>query len=234
MHTKVIGFGHYKQSGKSSICDAIVKYAYSIQIERQNSLTLRYEWKTPKVKIYSFADKLKQFCIEVLGLEYKQCYGTDEDKESLTNIKWEEVPGISTKLVLSETEIAYYNKEFNVQFHAPGYMTAREVLQHFGTGICRKMYPNCWVDATMRQIKKDAPDIALVPDMRFPNEAEAIQRIGGTTVKLLRRPFPDDNHPSEISLDGYEFDFVFDNRNWTIDEKNVHIIEEFKRVGLLT
>lgn len=51
----------------------------------------------PYVKIYSFADLLKEYvCMAVLGLSYQQCYGTDEQKNSATHLKWENMPGIVT------------------------------------------------------------------------------------------------------------------------------------------
>ncbi|NMC62387.1 MAG: hypothetical protein GYA55_04395, partial [SAR324 cluster bacterium] len=45
------------------------------------------------VSVYqcSFADTLKDFCIETLGLTYEQCYGTDEQKNSSTKYLWENV-----------------------------------------------------------------------------------------------------------------------------------------------
>ena len=232
MPTKILGFGHYKQSGKSSICEAIIADYYKI-----GSLS-----PYRNIRIYSFADKLKQFCIEVLGLTHEQCYGEDEDKNSLTNLRWEDMPGIITAgrdLEYSKTvQFWFYDnwvsaKDLGLEWKSPGFMTAREVLQYFGTGVCRKMSSNCWVEATMRQIKKDAPDYALIPDMRFPNEADAIKLNGGTTIKFLRRPFPEDNHPSEVSLEDYKFDFVFDNREWTIERKNTEVIETLKMTGWL-
>ena len=40
------------------------------------------------IRIYGLADTLKDLCIDILGLSYDQAYGTDEDKNSLTNISW--------------------------------------------------------------------------------------------------------------------------------------------------
>ena len=114
----------------------------------------------PHIKLYSFADLLKQnICIDVLGLTYEQCYGTDDEKQTMTKIKWEDIPGVITKkpidlawsLTSGYTEekqtaemIAgrlgpYYEKIGCLIYHEPGYMTAREVMQVVGTDIFRKM-----------------------------------------------------------------------------------------------
>lgn len=219
--TKILAFGSFKQSGKSSSCEFLVDY----HKRRWGMGTKEWYTETPKsFKIYSFADKLKQFAVECLGLTHEQCYGTDDDKNSLTHLRWENMPGISTKLVVSETEIKYYAEEFNVYFHSAGFMTAREVLQHFGTGICRKMYQNIWVDATIRQIKKDNLDFALISDCRFKNEATAVQEAGGKIIGFMRRPFPNDTHQSEIDLIGYPFDATIDNTDLCLDKKNEKVL----------
>jgi hypothetical protein len=43
-------------------------------------------------KVFNFADSLKDVCIKVLGIAPEQCYGTDEQKNSLTKYTWERFP----------------------------------------------------------------------------------------------------------------------------------------------
>lgn len=40
----------------------------------------------------SFADNLKEFCIDTLGLPYEACYGTDDEKRAPTQYSWDDVP----------------------------------------------------------------------------------------------------------------------------------------------
>jgi hypothetical protein len=49
-------------------------------------------FNTFSIKIYSFADPLKDFCINVFGLSPTQMYGTDDDKNSTTHISWDDMP----------------------------------------------------------------------------------------------------------------------------------------------
>ncbi|GAG82717.1 unnamed protein product [marine sediment metagenome] len=56
----------------------------------------------PFVKLYSFASPLKNLCMDILGLTHEQCYGTDDQKNTLTHLKWEDMPGIVDKEVLDE------------------------------------------------------------------------------------------------------------------------------------
>jgi hypothetical protein len=172
------------------------------------------------VKLYSFADPLKYFLIQVFGLTEEQCYGTDEQKNSLTELRWENMPGV----VSIET---YENKGAieagELILHAPGNMTAREVMQYFGTDICRRMLSNVWVDATIRQIRYERPAIAIITDIRFPNEVEGTQAVGGKVGRFTRAPFAGkDEHESETALDDYpseKFDAVWDNAELSIAEQ---------------
>ena len=154
-----------------------------------------YQRLAPLCKIYTFADILKKdICMNILGLTKEQCYGTDEDKNSLT------------ELVLDNHK-----------------MSARDVMQYIGTDIFRKCKPNVWVDATINKIKKDKPEIAIITDCRFPNEIELIKNHNGKVLRLTRNPYNSD-HISETILDQkcYDwsnFDHIINNDHMTIYEQ---------------
>jgi len=145
-----------------------------------------------KVKIYNFADILKtDICINMLGLTYDQCYGTDDNKNEMTNIIWEGKP-----------------------------LSARDVMQVVGTDIFRKLDTNVWVRSTINKIIRDKPDLAVITDCRFPNEVDSIRNSGGKVIRLTRNPFQSD-HISETILDkdNYDwsnFDYVVDNSDVTL------------------
>lgn len=224
--TKIIAFGHFKQSGKSTSCEHIadlIRNRYNNNTSFYGDDILDLEHNSCPVKIYSFADKLKQFCVEVLGLTYEQCHGDDVHKNSLTALRWEDMPGVISNAMLWDKLQSgnWYDEPMpGLIFHEPCLMTAREVMQYFGTGICRKMYQNVWVDACLRQIKNDKCVYALIADCRFISEAKAVKYAGGKTIRFLRRPFPKDNHQSEIELIDYPTDGVVDNREMSLKEKN--------------
>jgi len=98
-------------------------------------------------------------------------------------------------------------------------MTVRDLLQKIGTDAIRdNVHENAWVNALMSQYKEG--DNWLITDVRFPNEANAIEERGGILVRLNRKSdvVINVNHPSETALDDYDkFDFIIEN-NGTIDE----------------
>lgn len=156
--------------------------------------------------IYNFADPLKKMCIEIFGLTHDQCYGTDDQKNEYVDCKWPD----SGKI-----------------------MSAREVMQYIGTDVFRKMQHNVWAGATIRKIQDENLPLALIADCRFPNEVEAVKNAGGLVIKLNRNLY-NSSHESETALDEdrYDqsnFDFVIDNKDLSIEDKN-ELIYSFLKV----
>lgn len=94
-------------------------------------------------------------------------------------------------------------------------MTAKDgaLLQKVGTDIYRENDPLVWVRSLYWQIAEEQPRFALIPDTRFPNEADFIHAVGGYLFKVTRlnqdgslyvATDRDPNHKSEIALDGYD------------------------------
>jgi len=193
--TKILGFAGKKQSGKNTCCNflqmlkfheygvcknaslneqgqILVSDLFGEKVSGSDWIPLTEEYvdisqlleSFRPCKIYAFADVLKEFAVDVLGLEYNQVYGTNEEKNSPTHLLWENMPTGNNK----------------------GPMTGREVLQYFGSDICRKMYENIWFDACIRRIRKDNPELALISDVRFSNEISGVQKEGGIVFGLPR------------------------------------------------
>lgn len=216
-------------------------YAGHLDLARNNPEFLNFMDKEihPYVKVYSFADILKQeVCIKVLGLTYEQCYGTDADKNTLTHLKWEDMPGVTTDFRFASPveEVKgrlgeYYKKFDGIVYHEPGPMTAREVLQFVGTEVFRKMYKDVWVDATLRRIREEGSLYAIICDVRFPNEVMGVKEAGGKVLRLTRDIYAgQDVHESETALDKDKFDWdnfdaINDNQNMSINEQNAATLD---------
>lgn len=99
----------------------------------------------------------------------------------------------------------------------------RSILQKIGTDIYRKNHEDIWVDI-MSLILRGAGNtvkVAIIPDCRFPNEIiklrESMYVDGVFTIKVERDGFDNGlteeqkKHPSETSLDGFQFDLIIKN-----------------------
>lgn len=266
MQQTIIALSGKKGSGKNTLADFISKWF----LEQNDHLLL------DQVRIYSFADTLKDFCIETLGLTREQCYGTDEQKNSPTSYLWENVQDIYLRWKFSERDFVgdgrttiisssiedKQSREYFWECVSRGYvpslrsgpMTGRECMQVFGTELIRATFGNVWAQSTKRKIKKEGNPLALISDLRFQSEIPTViwngdyafplirfktevpifTESGGYVIRLTRAPFPDDNHPSEIDLDGYDWNkpncFLLDNAKMSIEEQNEAVLPILKQI----
>jgi len=98
--------------------------------------------------------------------------------------------------------------------------TSREFLQYLGTDVMRKIKDTVWVDYTIKSINLEGTEIALIPDVRFPNEVNAIHAAGGIVVRLTRDVHNSD-HLCETALDRENFDW--DNFDHIVDNKDCSV-----------
>lgn len=150
--TVVLGFSGKKQSGKDTLLSNITPHLNGT------------------VKKYSFADGLKNFLVDVMGLRPEQVWGTDEQKNTKTNYLWENFPDfmrwenggrwvdfggwqLTSQVPLFESSIGFgdfsperlYWSLKNSGGAVPvnlksGNMSGRELMQVLGTDICRRMF----------------------------------------------------------------------------------------------
>lgn len=92
--------------------------------------------------------------------------------------------------------------------------TPRRMLQTLGTEWGRDIiHPNIWVNSLMglyEQSRVNGPSNNypdwLIPDVRFPNEAQAIKERGGLLIKVERPDGSDGDHISEKLVDILPYD----------------------------
>jgi len=182
---------------------------------------------SPFVKMYGLADALKRMSISILGLDYQQVFGTDSDKNSKTKLKWENMPAVISPSELKKRGVSKKDAEkLGMIVHAKGSMTAREVLQYVGTDVFRRMNSDVWLNSLLGEIESDAPELALISDVRFENEIEVIQKNKGFVIGLTRDPYEQtDRHSSESEIEKCleVCDIVVDNSSLTIPEQNEKI-----------
>lgn len=258
---QIIGFAGARQSGKNSACNFLVgqvlkdfgriddfrmnpdgniianttydingvaeKGDIVVNLNRKDPAFVEYAslniW--PYAKIYAMADRLKETVATLFNIDIALLYGTDEDKQTLTKVKWADMHAFLTKAEVKELKKSDQNE----------YMTAREVLQYFGTNVCRKLYSDCWVNSCLSQIEQEQSKLALICDLRFQNEIDAVKAAGGKVILLKKDEFGA-SHASEAELrtvDESVFDGVIDNTNLSMDQKNEELIKLLSSINAL-
>ena len=94
----------------------------------------------------------------------------------------------------------------------------------------RGIYENVHVENTIRRIKREQTKLAIIADIRFPNEVKSIQDSGGSVIRLTRDKYHDD-HESECGLDQDRFnwdnfDAIIDNH----DGNQVNALEQLENL----
>jgi hypothetical protein len=211
---KIIGISGKAGAGKDTCANILAKH---------------YITKGLASQVLYFADPLKQALMSDFGLTYQQTYGTQEEKNSLTHYKWSDMPGVVIMDKDGNNPICPVNYPEIKVLREDGYMTARELMEYYGTNIMRRIKNNYWADKASNQITANTKDIALIPDTRFINEVEAIKKLGGIVIRLTRGDY-NNKHTSNTALDNYEdFDIIIDNRNKTIDQTAFELIDRVER-----
>ena len=84
----------------------------------------------------------------------------------------------------------------------------REVLQFFGTDYVRAVQGDFWIQRTCSEVVNKRQ--VLIPDTRYPNEADALRGLGGLVIKVVRidaQPSTD-GHSSETQIDNIDPDLL--------------------------
>jgi hypothetical protein len=90
------------------------------------------------------------------------------------------------------------------------------ILVEEGSRMRNTVDPNYWTDMIVKQMLESGVDIAICPNVRFPQEAQAIRDVGGVVVRINRlnkdgspyvSPSRDPNHETETALDRWPADY---------------------------
>lgn len=107
----------------------------------------------------------------------------------------------------------------------------RRLLQVLGTDVGRRMFgENFWIDIALSGIKSE--DRVVISDVRFPNEGDAIRKLGGLLWRINRHNHSAVNgHASEHAMDNYMFNYVIYN-DGTLDDLSEEVFMLAKHLGL--
>lgn len=107
------------------------------------------------------------------------------------------------------TGMEYQDTEnFKNQFIVGWGMTVRRMLQKIGTEAMRNgLQEDVWVNALFYSLSDYATKTFVITDVRFPNEAEAIEMRKGFVIRVVRPGYDSGTpeHESETALDDQKF-----------------------------
>lgn len=195
-------------SGKDVYSENYVK-------ETQESVTQDSDWQIKK-----FSYKLKQVASLLTGIPVEK-FEDQEVKKSLLGAEWGTIKDVPLNAIEPFKDV-----DFNVL------MDVRTFLQKLGTDAIRdNLHSNTWINALWCDYRPE--EKWLITDCRFKNEFESIKQRGGIVVRLTRNSDVVSTHVSETELDDYNFDYIIDNKNDTLEETYEKVKEFCRRYNLI-
>lgn len=210
----IIGISGYSGSGKDTV-GMIIQY---LNCTNKGELTIEdvckdykdHEWWLEDQsgwEIKKFAGKLKDIAEHLTGIDIEK-FEDQEFKKTNLGPEWD----IPAEISLSDGRLWIGKLK-------P--LTVREFLQNLGTNAMRNgLHDNVWVNALFADYKlieygddeQGHHPNWVVTDTRFPNEAKAIKKKGGIIIRVEKPGIePINNHPSEVGLDHWKFDYKIAN-----------------------
>jgi len=204
----IIGIAGRKRVGKNFVAEVIA------------GILKRYQ----DVKLVAFADPIKRYCHEVLGIDKVYLWG-DGDKNTPTKYSWGSLPTACRPVDdLGFRRVAYPGfSGFDphgslIGACKSGLMTVREIMQVVGTELGRNIWgKDIWINAMYHQIEHvdSVADSWIITDVRMINEAQAVHKWGGIMIRVDGAPRGGDgfvdHHETETKVDSLEVDAIIDN-----------------------
>jgi hypothetical protein len=204
INSVVFAFGHRARSGKDTAANEIIKQRGLTTVDAVlDKTTERYD-----IRKYGFADALK---IEVTNLARKAggmeklfapdyCFPKKGYVVTLPEwVKYDPNPDMSDPLCPLGKQ--------------------RALLQWYGSDYRRTDDDLYWIRQLEQTIELEKPQIAILSDLRFPNEMEWTLQYG-EAVRVDRAGLPPSTHLSETALE--------DSTDWSIILENSGSLEDFK------
>jgi hypothetical protein len=166
----------------------------------------------PPYIMMAFANELKLKCQEAFDLTWEQLWGDDKEKY---DERYPKSRGALPFCVGNRDD----GKGLEV-LEERKHWTAREIMQDFGA-FYRTIDNEFWVKNLFRVAEDKEYSNAIITDVRYINEADFIVDNGGYVIRVDREnkdTVHNEQHPSEVELDGYSrFDYHVIN-NWSLVE----------------
>jgi hypothetical protein len=207
----IFGFGYRARSGKDTAVAEIIKQRGLLPVgPQEDGYTIGANVNNDRYDIrkYSFADALRS----EVDAEYRKA-------GSVEKVFSPDYCFAKKGYVVTLPEWVQYdpNGEVNEQYPRG---KQRSFLQWWGTEYRRSDDDNYWVKRLAEQIELEKPQIALITDMRFPNEMSFVLQYG-ETVRVDRAGLPPSTHASETALQDVS------DEDWSIILENNGTLEEF-------
>lgn len=126
--------------------------------------------------------------------------------------------------ILQNADLTFLSKETDIPLEIvkekcemKHFKNTRELMQYIGTDLIREYNPNWHVNKTKEILLNNVKQNYVVDDVRFPNERNMIEELGGNCWFIVRPKLNNvSNHTSETALKWQDFNNIIIN-NKSVD-----------------
>ena len=212
----IIGIAGAKNSGKDTVA-SMINYIFAVGVTRASYAEYLIKRtsidNTYKDRIVHFADGLKDILSNLYNIPrdifderiYKDnMYYNLRSGKFIPDYTIENQPNTEI-ITIDRLKSFSLNNILNLTKDKSVYIKLRTLMQYFGTNICREqLADDIWIRQTMNKAINIAESrrLCLIPDVRFANEASAIEcnndSLYGGVIMIKRDSHDNTKHSSEI------------------------------------
>ncbi|AGN30375.1 dNMP kinase [Vibrio phage nt-1] len=207
----IIGINGQKRSGKDTVAE-ILKESHS-----------------DNAYIYKFADPIKEglfIKLKEYGYEYADIDGQNNFDREVPTFTFDE----AVEIVLTCCEYAKVDADYNYVYYSllrhTGLFSIRDLLQMTGTDVARSLDDQHWINYARNKYNElvfNNPNLVfIITDVRFENELQLVQELGGTMLQVTRDGSLASNHISDTEL-GHINDAIQIDNNGSLEELHEQI-----------
>ena len=219
----IVGVKGTKGSGKDTVADMIryIMAAGTTQASYDN-----YIWFTKNrdseldVPILHFADKIKDDLSLILNIN-RGCFDDGKYKDELyyhfttgsfiteKNVKFGNI-FLITNEILNNVTLA----QIRLEYKDDCVIKLRTLMQYYGTEVMRNhIGKEVWVNSTINKAiqLRDYYGFAVIADVRFVNEWQAVRNVGGKIVHVVRGRLEDKVEHSSEYITSSSSDYEIEN-----------------------
>ena len=218
----IVGVKGTKGSGKDTVADMIryIMSAGTTQASYDN-----YIWFTKHrdseldVPILHFADKIKDDLSIIFGVN-RECFDDSKYKDELyyhfrtgSFIKKIDVTVPVDEITLKELN-EHSLAEWREKYKDDCVIKLRTLMQYYGTEIMRNhVGADVWITSTINKAiqHRDYYGFAVIADVRFVNEWQAVRNVGGKIIHVVRGRLEDKVEHSSEYITSSSSDYEIEN-----------------------
>lgn len=218
----IVGIKGTKGSGKDTVADMI---RYIMSVGTTQASYDNYIWFTKNrdsevdVPILHFADKIKDDLSLILNIN-RSCFDDSKYKDELYYHfrTGSFIKTIGPSIPVGEITINDLNKhtlsEWREEYKDDCAIKLRTLMQYYGTEVMRNhIGKEVWINSTINKAiqHRDYYGFAVIADVRFVNEWQAVRTVGGKIVHVVRGKLEDKVEHSSEYITSSSTDYEIEN-----------------------